>query len=83
MKVKVLNIFYLTIFLKKNNIFQNKVKNNSCGGGTIIFEGKGRRTTKMNITFSMGNGAPNTVLKFFLQKFYFKIKNVDIFNTLN
>ncbi len=33
-----------------------------------IFEGKGRRTTKMNTTFSVGNGVPNTVSKFFPQK---------------
>ncbi len=33
-----------------------------------IFQGVGRRTTKMNITFSMGNVASNTALKFFSLK---------------
>ncbi len=33
-----------------------------------IFQGMGHRTIKMNVTFSMGNGSPNTVLKFFPQK---------------
>ncbi len=33
-----------------------------------IFEGKGCWTTKINIAFSMGNGVPNIVLKFFLRK---------------
>ncbi len=32
------------------------------------FEGKERLTIKMNITFFMKNGAPNIILKFFLQK---------------
>ncbi len=33
-----------------------------------IFQGMGCRTTKMNITFSMGNGIPNTAFNFFPQK---------------
>ncbi len=33
-----------------------------------IFQGMGRRTTKMHITFSMGNGIPNIALKFSPQK---------------
>ncbi len=33
-----------------------------------IFQGMGCRTTKINITFSMGNGVLNTALKFFYQK---------------
>ncbi len=33
-----------------------------------IFEGKERRTTKMNITFFVGNVVPDTVLKVFPQK---------------
>ncbi len=33
-----------------------------------IFEETGRRKTKMNITFSVGNGVTNTVFKFFPQK---------------
>ncbi len=33
-----------------------------------IFQGMGRRMTKMNTIFSMGNGVPNTALKFFPQK---------------
>ncbi len=32
-----------------------------------IFQRMGHWTMKMNITFSMGNGIPNTVLKFFPQ----------------
>ncbi len=33
-----------------------------------IFEGKGRPMTRMNVTFSVSNGVPNTVFKFFPQK---------------
>ncbi len=33
-----------------------------------IFEKTERRATKMNITFSKGNGLPNTVFKLSLQK---------------
>ncbi len=33
-----------------------------------IFQGIGYRTSKMNITFSIGNGVPNMVLRFFPQK---------------
>ncbi len=33
-----------------------------------IFQGMGCRMTKMNITFSMRNGVPNTALKFFPEK---------------
>ncbi len=33
-----------------------------------IFEGKRRQTTKINITFSMGNEVSNIVLTCFLQK---------------
>ncbi len=36
--------------------------------GVTIFQGMGCRTTKMNITFFMGNGVLNTALKFFPQK---------------
>ncbi len=63
---EVLNIFYLTIFLKKAILSKITAKHNFWG--MTIFEGKGRRTTNMNITFSMGNGVPNIVLNFFLQK---------------
>ncbi len=38
------------------------------GGGMTIFEGRGRRMTKMNITFFGGNEVPNTFLKLFFQK---------------
>ncbi len=33
-----------------------------------IYQGMGRWTTKVNITFSVGNGVPSTTLKFFPQK---------------
>ncbi len=33
-----------------------------------ILKGKGRRTTKMNVIFSMGKEVPNIGLKIFLQK---------------
>ncbi len=49
---------------KKNYIFQNKL----LLGGMTIFRRMGCRTTKINITFSMGNGVPNTAWKFFPQK---------------
>ncbi len=39
----------------------------------IIFQGLGRRTTKMNTTFSMGNGVLNTALKFSCQKTPFRL----------
>ncbi len=40
-----------------NNFFKNNNNNNFFwGGGTVIFERKGCRTTKMNITFSVANG---------------------------
>ncbi len=63
---KVLNIFHLNIFSKKSIFSKITVKNNFWG--MTIFQKTGDRTTKMNITFSMGNGVPNTVLKFFPQK---------------
>ncbi len=37
----------------------------------IIFEEKGRRTTKFNITFSVENGVPYTVFKFFPNKTHY------------
>ncbi len=37
-------------------------------GGLIIFEEKGRRTTKKYIIFSVENGVRNTVFKFVPQK---------------
>ncbi len=47
--IDVLNIFHSTIFLQKNNIFQNNGEILFLKGMTI--EGTGRRTTKTNITF--------------------------------
>ncbi len=68
---EVLNIFHITIF-SKNKTKQNSEiteKNNFFGvGGMTIFQRMGCWTTKMSITFSMGNGIPNTALKFFPQK---------------
>ncbi len=52
---EVLNIFYVTIFSKKNNIFQNNSKKQFWRGMTI-FQGMERQTTKMKINFSVGNG---------------------------
>ncbi len=61
----ILNTFHLIIFLKKKTIFSKIAgKNNIGGGGVIIFDGKGCPTTKINLTFSMGNWLPNTVIKF-------------------
>ncbi len=37
-------------------------------GSIAIFWGVGRQMTKMNITFSLGNGVLNTALKLFPQK---------------
>ncbi len=62
--IDVFNIFHSTTFSKKNNIFQNNSEKLLLAGMTI-FEGTGRQTTKMNITFFWGNGIPNTVLFFF------------------
>ncbi len=60
---EVLNIFRTTIFSKKKPIFSNIItKNNS------IFQEMRCRTTKVNITFSIWNGVPNTTLKFFPEK---------------
>ncbi len=61
--IEILNIFHLTIFSKKTNIFQNNSKKLFLGCMTI-FEGMGCLTTKMNITFFGGNGVPNAVFKF-------------------
>ncbi len=54
-------------FFEKNNIFQS-ISEKLFLGGVTIFEGMGRRTTKMNITFSLGNRVPNTVFKVFSPK---------------
>ncbi len=64
--------FSFNSFFKKNNIFQNNSKKLFFGGMTI-FEGMGRRTTKMNVTFFLGYGVPNTVFKFFLQKTTYRL----------
>ncbi len=37
-------------------------------GDMTIFEGTGRRTTKVNIALSAGNGLPNTIFKFLFQR---------------
>ncbi len=56
---EVFNIFHITIKKKKKKLFSKiTVKNNFWG--MTIFQGIGRRMTKINITFSMGNGIPNT-----------------------
>ncbi len=57
--IEVLNIFHFTIFSKNTLFSRITVKNNFLGGMTI-FDGMGRRTTKMNITFCMENAMPNT-----------------------
>ncbi len=51
--INVLNIFYLTTFSKKNNIFQN-IREKLFLEGVTIFEGTGCRMTKMNITYFFG-----------------------------
>ncbi len=40
----------------------------------VIFQGIGCRTTKKNITFSLGNEIPNAALKFFPQKTTYRLK---------
>ncbi len=57
---ETLKIFYLTIFLK-NTVFSKITAKNNVLEGMSIFEGKRCRTTKINITFSMENGAPNII----------------------
>ncbi len=64
---EVLNIFHLTTFLEKTIFSEIAVKNNFWRTWSFYRE-MGCRTEKMNITFSMGSGVPNTVLKFFSQK---------------
>ncbi len=59
--------FSFNNFFKESNIFQNNGERLFLRGVTI-FEGMGRRTTKMNITFFWKNGVSNTVFKFFSQK---------------
>ncbi len=54
-------------FFEKNNISQN-ISEKLFLVGVTIFEGTGGRTTKMNITFFLINGVPNTVFKFFSQE---------------
>ncbi len=60
-----LNIFRITIFSKRK-------KNSKMGkiilGSMTIFQVIGCPMTKMNITFSMGNGVPSMALKFFPQR---------------
>ncbi len=53
-------------FKKKNNISKITAKNYFWG--ITIFEGTVRSTPKMNVTFSVGKGVPNTVFKFFPKK---------------
>ncbi len=55
---EVLNIFHLTIVLKKTVFSKMTAKNNL--GGTRQFLRERRRLTKMNITFSVANGVQNT-----------------------
>ncbi len=64
---EVLNIFRVTIFSKRTIFTKITVKKNY-EGRDDHFSGKGCPTTKINIIFSMGNGVPNTTLKFFPQK---------------
>ncbi len=64
----VLNIFHLTIFSKKKTIFSKMTAKNNFFRHDH-FSGNGSRwMTKMNITFSVGNGIPNTNLKLFPRK---------------
>ncbi len=42
----------------------------------IIFKGMERRTTKMNITFSVESGVPNTVFKFYPQKISYRLNEI-------
>ncbi len=60
-------------YVSSNNFFEKKqcspkYKRKIIFAGVTIFEGTGVRTTKMNITFFLVNGVPNTVFKFFLKK---------------
>ncbi len=59
---KVLNIFQITIFKKKEQYFPKNFWR------ITIFQRMGSRMTKMNTIFSMGNWAPNMALKFFPHK---------------
>ncbi len=68
---EVLNVFHIPIFSKKTTIFSIITEKNNFrmrGGAWPFFREWTVGTTKMNITFSMGNGAPITALKFFPQK---------------
>ncbi len=64
----VLNSFHSIVFWGKP-IF-SKITTKKILAGITIFEGKERRNTKMNITFSVGNGVPNTFLSFFFRKYH-------------
>ncbi len=67
--IEILNIYHLTVFSKKKiYIFFSKITVKNYFWGMNIFEGTGRWTTKMNITFFGGNEVPTIVFKFFLQK---------------
>ncbi len=65
---EVLNIFDTTIFFKKETIPSEIIVKNNFGGNMTIFQEVVCPATKMNITFSMGNGVPNTELKHFPRK---------------
>ncbi len=42
-----------------------------------IFQRMGCRKTKMNVTFSTGNGVPITALKFFPQKPTYRLNEIQ------
>ncbi len=66
-KNEVSNIFHITIFSKKITIFSKiTAKNNFCRAWH--FSRNWLSDNKNDITFSIGNGVPNTALQFFYQK---------------
>ncbi len=68
--IDVLNIFRLTPFLKKtlfSTIRENFVVFFG-GGGVTIFEGTGRRTTKMNLNFLFGKWCTKYSFQVFFSK---------------
>ncbi len=75
----VLNIFHWTILTKKKtkkkqNTISSKIttKNNFWGTWPFLRQSR-RRTTEMSWTFSVKNGIPHTVHKFFLWKIPYRL----------
>ncbi len=73
--IDVLNIFYLTIFSKKNNIFQKISEKLFFGASPFLRErgGSDDKNEYNHITFFLVNGVPNTVFKFFPQKYPYRL----------